>query len=429
VTVFKFRLGISLGFDAFKEDAQGLVSRGSFLDSYVLPDYDQFNIANIGSVIGKIFSVKPLVKKNLPNDCVDDYSGVEKVVLFIIDGLGYNRLISHMNKTNGAFNDLANRGVLKAFTSTFPSTTSTALTSIFTGSEPSQHGVVGFNIFVPEFGLIFNTLDMQPVIGHSSGIDLAEFFSRNSLPWLPLLLDSGIKVKTFTRRNLVGSGLSRLIHRHQELFGYALASDMVVQVRKALEQPGPLFLCVYYAGFDTLEHAYGPNSEETSAELQYLENLLKGQLFERLSAETKQKTMLLVTADHGVVETLQTNFLNDPGVTDRFLIPPTGDMRATYFFPKYGQENKLKETLSHVLQGFNIVSSKDLVDKGAFGAVNSSNRLHTLTGALTALSYSKNIVLYPYRPGERPQIVKGAHGGMTPEEMLVPLLSAKLSKI
>ncbi len=283
-------------------------------------------------------------------------------------------------------------------------------------------------MFVPEYGLIFNTLNMEPINGYSSRIDLAEFLASESTPWPPLLRGVGVKVKTLTRRNLIGSGLSRLIHRHQDLVGYALASDMMVQVRRLLEQPGSLFLCVYYAGFDTLEHSYGPYSEEASAELQFIESLLKGQLIEKLSAEAKQKTMLLVTADHGVVEASQSHFLNDQRIVDHFLFPPTGDMRAAYFFPKYGQEGKLKEILEGSLQGFSIIPSTDLIELGAFGRVKDQNRLQTVVGTLTALSRSKNVVLYPYYPGERLQSVYGAHGGMTMEEMLVPLISARLSK-
>jgi Type I phosphodiesterase / nucleotide pyrophosphatase len=418
-----------LDFTAVREEANQLANRGSFLGNFVMPDYSQFNITNIGSVVGKVFSIKELVKANLPNDYIDDYAGIEKVVLFVFDGLGFNRLVSHMENFSGTFRDLADRGVLKAISSTFPSTTSTALTSIFTGLPPSEHGVIGFNMFIPEYGVIFNTLYMDPVIGYGSGFDLADDLSRRAAPWLPLLGEAGIGVKTFTRRNLIGSGLSRVIHKHQELEGYSFASDMMVRVRKALEAPGPLFLCVYYAGIDTLEHGYGPYSEETSAELQDLESIFKHQLLQKLSSEEKRKTLILITADHGMVETLQARFLNDPSISRHFLVPPTGDMRATYFFPKYGQEEKLKEILDNSLQGFSVVNSSHLIENGAFGPVKNLERLQTIVGAVTALSHSKNVILYQYHPSEKMQIVYGAHGGMTPEEMIVPLLSTRLSKL
>lgn len=418
-----------MSFSAFREEAQSFVNHHLFSDNFVLPDYQKNNISNLGNIIGRIFSIEALSKANLPDDLVDEYKGAEKVVLFVLDGLGYNHLVAHMEKHKNAFFDLANRGVLKPISSTFPSTTSTALTSIFTGLAPSQHGVIGFNMYVPDYGLIFNTLDMRPIHGYSGGIDLADDLARNAAPWLPLLSNNGVKVKTFTRRNLMGSGLSNVIHRHQELIGYILASDLMVQIRKALQEPGRLFLCVYYAGVDTLEHAYGPHSGEAEAELELFESLLRHQLFNKLSSETKGKTLIIVTADHGVVETLQTHFLDDPEIRERFLLPPTGDMRATYFFPKYNQEQELRKALENNLQGFFIANSLDLVEKRAFGPTENLDRLKTVVGSLTALSQSKNIILYPLHPGERFQSVLGAHGGMTPEEMIVPLLSARLSKI
>ncbi len=418
-----------MNFDIFKEDVHWLVSRHFFLDGFVSPDYEQFNIANIASVIGKIFSVKDLAKVNFSGQVVDDFSGVEKVVLFVVDGLGYNRLISYIEKVKAGFYDLTEKGVLKAFSSSFPSTTSTALTSIFTGLPPSMHGVIGFNMYVSDHGLIFNTLEMAPVIGYSSGIDLVDFFAESSFPWPPLLSEAGINVKTFTRRNLVGSGLSKLIHRRQDLIGYAFASDLLVQVKRALEQPGPLLLIVYYGGIDTLEHAYGPYSDEVSAELQVFENLLKTQLIDKLSVVTKQKKMLIVTADHGVVETGQTHFLNEPPISTLFLVPPTGDMLSTYFFPKYGQQEPLREALENSLKGFRVMRSADLIEKGAFGPVKNLDRLQTTVGTFTALSQSKNIILHHYHPRETPQSIYGAHGGMSPEEMIVPLLSIRLSKL
>jgi hypothetical protein len=203
----------------------------------------------------------------------------------------------------------------------------------------------------------------------------------------------------------------------------------MVQIRKALQEPGKLFLCVYYAGVDSLEHAYGPFAEETEAELEVFENVLRHELFDKLPTETKRQTLIIATADHGVEETLQAHFLDDPEIRDRFLLPPTGDMRATYFFPKYNQEQDLRKALENNIQGFHIVNSLDLVEKGAFGPPDNLDWLKTVVGSLTALSQSKNIILYPLHPGERFQTVLGAHGGMTPEEMIVPLLSARLSKL
>jgi predicted AlkP superfamily pyrophosphatase or phosphodiesterase len=418
-----------MDFEPFKNEVQQLVDRRRFLGKFILPDYQQFNIANISSVIGKVFSIKSLQKASLPENYIDDFKGIEKIVLFVLDGFGYNRLLAHIEKFKRTFYDLVDRGTLHALTSTFPSTTSTALTSIFTALPPSEHGVIGFNMFVEPYGLIVNTLDMRPVYGFGHGIDVADDFSNNAIPWSSALKDYGVKVKTLTRRNVIGSGLSKVIHKHQDLIGYALASDMVSQCRKLLEHPEPMFICAYYGGVDTVEHTYGPYSEEATDEIRLLENLLKESLSDRLPTETKSKTLLIVTADHGVVKSLQTYMLNEPQISNYYLIPPTGDLRAAFFFPKYGQEEKLKEALERNIQGFTIMPSKELIEKEAFGPVVKRDWLQTRVGTIAALSQSKNSIAYQYVVREHYQNIYGAHGGMTPEEMIVPLLSTRLSKL
>jgi uncharacterized protein YfeS len=104
-------------------------------------------------------------------------------------------------------------------------------------------------------------------------------------------------------------------------------------------------------------------------------------------------------------------------------------MRATYLFPKYEQEEKLREALKEKLEGMSILQSTSLIDNEAFGPAKTSNLLKTAVGKLSVVSQHKNIILYPYHTGNRSQRVQGAHGGMTPEEMLVPLLSAKMSAL
>lgn len=418
-----------MNFEALKNEAQELIEQKRFLGKFVLPDYQMRNIMNVSSAVGKVFDIKAIQKVDLPEDYLHDCKGIEKVVLLILDGLGYNRLLFHIEHFKGVFRRLVEQGTLRALTSTFPSTTSTALTSIFTALSPSEHGVIGFNMFVQPYGLIVNTLNMRSVYGFGQGINVADDFSKNVQPWPSILKDNGVTAKTITRRNLIGSGLSKVIHKHQDLMGYALSSDMISQCRKLLERPDPILICIYYGGVDTVEHTYGPYSDEATEEIRTIENLLQESLIDRLPTNIKSKTLLIITADHGVVETLQTYFLNDTQLSRYYLIPPTGDLRAAFFFPKYGQKGKLKEALEKNLQDFLILPSKELIEKGAFGPIKNFEWLQTTTGTLATLSQAKKAVSYQFTEHAYAQNIYGAHGGMTPEEMLVPLLTTQLSKL
>jgi hypothetical protein len=55
--------------------------------------------------------------------------------------------------------------------------------------------------------------------------------------------------------------------------------------------------------------------------------------------------------------------------------------------------------------------------------------LQQSVGDFAALSTGKSILQYPYFEDDRESEMLGSHGGMTAEEMIVPLLSIRLSKL
>ena len=127
----------------FREEMNYFLNKGSFQEDFVLPDYKGLNVKNILPQIGRIFGVNTPGYPALPNGYLPELEGVEKVVLFIFDGLGYNRLLNHMDNQKRAFVEFAEKGVLKPITTVFPSTTSTSLSSIFTAQTPAKHRIIG----------------------------------------------------------------------------------------------------------------------------------------------------------------------------------------------------------------------------------------------------------------------------------------------
>jgi len=399
------------------------------MDDFVLPDYDVFNIRNIKGLVGKIYGVNSLGTAALPNTVVDDFGGVEKVFLVVMDGFGYNRLLAHVKQHDGVLSELIMKGVLKPFTSPFPATTSTSLTSIFTGLTPAEHGVIGYQMFSREYGCVINMLDMKPVYGYSSEVEIARDLSRRIKPWMPTLQEHGVRTLIATKGSIMGSGLSRVIHADQDVTPYILESEMLVKCRKALEQPGPVFLVLYYSGIDTLEHKYGPYSEEVTSEIQSFEFLLKSFL-NKLSDTTKKETLIMLTSDHGVSETQRTHYVKDyPELASRLQLPPVGDSRCGFLFAKQGQREELKSAFEKSLNGFRLVASSDLIEAGAFGRTRDFSSLRSAVGDFAALSKGPNALAYPYYEDDRNREQRGGHGGMTAEEVIVPLLSARLSKV
>ena len=142
---------------------------------------------------------------------------------------------------------------------------------------------------------------------------------------------------------------------------------MFTQSTKILEQPGPTLLIIYYSGVDTLSHRYGPYSDEVTFELTSIEHNLRT-FISNLSEKTKNETLMLLTADHGVAETRKTIYLKDvPEVISRLMLPPVGDSRSAFLFSKPNQQDALAEAFRKNIAGFKLFSSNELIDKGAFG--------------------------------------------------------------
>jgi hypothetical protein len=414
---------------SFREEMEALAKQRSFYDDFVLPDYERFNVVNVSAMIGNIFGIDSLSSAKFPNEYLDDFHGVEKVLLIIVDGLGYHRLLAHIDNYGGMFSEMAEKGVLKPLTSTFPATTSTSLTSIFTGLQPSEHNLIGYQMFSKEYGLIYNTLDMKPIYGYSSRIEIAKELSKKIRPWTSLLEEHHVRTYVVTRGSLIGSGLSKVVHRDEEMIPYMLDSEMFAKCGKVLEQQSRTLLMAYYSGIDAMEHKYGPCSEEVTFEMQSFEYNLKNFL-NKLSDVTRQRTLILITADHGVSETSRAYYLKDtPEIVNDLLLPPVGDSRATFLFAKQGRSKNLEEAFLRSTEGFRLLQSKELIEAGAFGQAANSSSLEATVGDFTALSTSQNVLLYPFFDEERTREPLGSHGGMTAEEIIIPLLSLKLSKV
>jgi hypothetical protein len=410
--------------ELLEEEKDALAGKRTFLDDFVLPDYEASNIRNIKAIVGKIFDVGSLGSTGLPDDVVDDYNGVKKVLLVLMDGFGLNRLLAHVRQHDGAFAELVSKGVLKPFTSPFPATTSTSLTSIFTGLTPAEHGVLGYQLYSPQYGCVVNTLEMKPVYGYSSQVEIAHDLSKHVKPWAPTLQEQGVRTLIVTKGSIMGSGLSRVIHADLDVTPYVLESEMLVKCRRALEQPGPLFLVVYYSGIDTLEHKYGPYSEEVTSELESFEFLLQT-FMSKLSEVTRQETLMMLTSDHGVQETQCTQYVKDvPEVWSRLQLPPVCDSRCGFLFAKQGEKENLRNAFERNINGFKLVASKELIEAGAFGQ--NAHELEPLLGDWAALSRGPTALSYPYYDDDRNREQHGGHGGMTAEEVLVPLLSMRL---
>jgi hypothetical protein len=266
-------------------------------------------------------------------------------------------------------------------------------------------------MFSPEYGLIFGTLDMTPVYRHSFEVDIPEEYAQKVKPWMPMLKQNDIDALIITKGSIIGSGLSRIVRREQETVSYVLSSDMFAQLKRVVNTQHAFFILVYYSGVDTLEHRYGPYSDETTFEIASFESNLS-HFISQLSEDTKKRTMMILTADHGVSQTSHFYYLKDSTrIMSSLLLPPTGDSRAAFLFSKPDKQEQLKAVFNEDIKGFELFPSEELLTKGVCGSTSDFEPIRTRIGDFTALSNNKDAIQYPFFEDDRRREQRGSHGG------------------
>ena len=94
--------------------------------------------------------------------------------------------------------NLLDESIFSPLTSITPSTTSSALTTLWTGAYPAEHGILGYEVWLREYGVIANMIlhSAFTFLGDVGGLQRAGFDPLTFLPVPtlgPHLLDNGIQ--------------------------------------------------------------------------------------------------------------------------------------------------------------------------------------------------------------------------------------------
>lgn len=360
----------------------------------------------------------------------------QRVILIVMDALALHRLQRWMaDGTAPVWGDLAQDGVLAPLTSIVPSTTSAALTALWTGRSAAEHGVTGYEMWLKEYGVVANTITLSPITykNDSGSILKAGFDPNTALPFPTLgthLAAHQVSTYAFQHRSIIYSGLSQMFFKGVAARGASTASDLWVNLRQLLEsRPGERqFIYVYWGEVDTLSHIYGPDDERSAAEFGSFSSAFERLFLSRLRAAGRQAgdTLVLLTADHGAITTQPDPFYdlqNHPNLLRRLHILPTGENRLAYLYMRPGQSEAVREYIERHWPGqFTLLDPAYAVDAGLFGPGTPHPGLLDRLGDLIALARGQGYWWWHAKENR----LLGRHGGLHPEEMLVPLLAVRI---
>lgn len=339
------------------------------------------------------------------------------IVLLVIDGLGANFLAE-----SGAGSALAAH-CRRTLTSVFPSTTSSAITTLMTAASPAEHGLNGWFIRDRRFGGVIAPLPLERRGGKAleAANVAARLFRqgsmfRGSARPVVMLSPEEIAFSPFSRHHARGA-------RIRPYDGLAMLEEMVVEtVRDFGRKSG--FVHAYYPRFDALSHAYGCRSSRVKACFEKVDGMF-ARLCERLAGS---RTRILVTADHGFIDSSPERTLQlapDDEVSAMLAAPLFGERRLAFCMVREGAEREFERWAGEALRGRAVMMpGADCIDAGLLGPGSHHPRLAERVGTHVLLM-EPGWTIVDVVEGEIPHKMIGVHGGMTADEMLVPLVLAQ----
>lgn len=364
------------------------------MKNFIKPDWSQSNL-NISASLAKFLGAPnknatlPILEKELTK-------GYKNIVFICFDGMGCYPIEKNLDEQS-----LLRRMVKQRLTSTFPSTTTNATTSLITNKLPLEHGWFGWTLHFDEIDknidiyLHTDSLNGERIEYNYPIADNADCYfdhantEYNITPILP------IYVQTKTAGKIV----------IQDEF------NLCQEIRNICNREGKQFIYAYLPEPDSTMHKFGVSSEEAREKFISINNEIE-KLYRDLT-----DTLIIITADHGQIDVKDyVEFYKDKELNDMLECMPYLDARTPAFLVKKGREkefeSKFREKYS---EDFKLYKSEDLIKEGYLG---DRGEYGYLLGDYIAIGTYTHKQFISFENQER---FKGHHTSLT-EEMEVPLI-------
>ena len=363
---------------------------------FIKPDWSN-SILNISATLAEFLGAPnpnatlPLLKKKLEHD-------YKNVVYMCFDGMGVNPLECNLPTT-----DFLRQHIEQTLTSTFPSTTTNATTSLCTNKLPLEHGWLGWSLHFDEIG---RNVDIYLNRDSQTGEEVV--FDNH-------LFDDGDCYFYHAARTdyQINTVFPKYVNcRREQNVEISTVEECFAAVRDLCLSEGKHFVYAYCPDPDRTMHEFGVTCEETKTVLNNISNGL-AQLAKELD-----NTLLIVSADHGQVDvTGYIDWSKEQELNDMLECPPYLDSRSPCFRVKKGMKRKFaKRFRAKYGKDFVLFPTKYLVKHNYFGDRGSYGYL--LGDFVASGTYTNKMLILPK---EDAHYHKGHHTALT-LEMLVPMI-------
>jgi transcription antitermination factor NusB len=344
---------------------------------------------------------------------------LKRLVVVVIDGLGAKQLRDHRDvasfiwKMPGTF-----------ASSTFPSTSATALASICTARFPKEHKIAGYRFL--HAGRRFNVIkyEYDPEEEEEKLVSSGILAVRRTPP-LPAperlqpqktlferAKEANLGSYVVTRREFEGSKFSDVLLRGASWVPYKRSSEAPGKVREIFKEHRSALVYLYWDGLDKAGHERGPDSP------QWLEMLERAdRICRRTASVLGPYDGMVVVADHGMIPTKEDDWVELPQEVLRLARAVAGEPRVRYLYAAPGKAEELLAAAREILgQKAWVFSRSEAESYGFFGPADIGGTCE-YAGDVIVASRATHVLRDPEMRRHSP---KGNHGSLTDDEMFVP---------
>ena len=414
------------------------VNTAKFSQRFVRPLYDSYCFSNLPATIDFLLTGQksPMLPLDVLGNLPTKYN---TVIFFFIDAFGW-RFFERYAEKYAFLKTVSSQGVVSKLTSQFPSTTAAHVTCMHTGLNVGQSGVYEWNYYEPLVDDIISPLlfsyardkILRDTVKKAS-ISPKQFFPNQT--FYQTLQSRGVASHILQYQSYTPSTYSDIVFQGAAVHPYTTLQDALTTLTHLLvnqPQTAPTYYFFYFDRIDAACHNHGPFSRQFEDEVDRLLTTLAQTFYKSVRGKTGN-TLLMMSADHGQVEVdpRKTYYLNRqvPGIRRYLktnqranLLVPAGSARDMFLHVKDEYVDTLILDLKQRMAGrAEVYRTSELLAQNFFGRQPPSRLLLDRIGNVVILPYKHESVWW-YEEGVFSMHFYGHHGGLTPEEMEIPLL-------
>ena len=381
------------------------------MKNIVLPNYEHSILNTITSIL-KYYNVETnhTSLEKLDKDLQKRY---KNVVFMILDGMGEHILTPISPK--GYFK----QNELECVTSVYPSTTTAALTTYYSGKAPYETGWIAWSQYFKEYG---RAIDMLKHRESYEGEDIKgakiDVFKEivNYIPIFEQIEKASPNVKAYELEPTYTDKRAKRSIRADNI------DEIIENIEMLCENPGEKFILAYSDNPDGLLHKFGTDSIEVSDYIKETE-----QKIEKMCKELDEDTIVIISADHGHknIEKAYT-MLDYPEIQECLILPPSLESRAIAFWVKEDMKTQFEERFKNAFgEEFLLMTKEEFLQKNLLGFGKKHPKIDDFIGNYIALSISSSIIRIETFWADGKPVKKSTHCGLTKEEMEVPVIVIK----